>query len=509
MSSPSNYSVPRRFRHVILAALSGIVLALAMPNPGWTVCAWIGLVPLFMAIRNRPWWQAGLLGLLTGSVYYVIILRWMFLFGSMPWIMLAVFEGIHIAIFAALCTRVTPEKIGPIGFVAVPAAWVATQFIRTLGAYSFIWGSFAHVQASDPALTQIASVTGPWGIDFVVCFANAAIAIAIDRRKRRFAPLAAALALVIGVYVFGWASLNAPPPHGKAHKVVVVQGSVQDSDATRIPFVEACYIANNDLTIRAARSKPELIVWSETAVPDFIDNPGWEPLVSRTAKCSHADLLAGGYERPRDPTKRGSYNSLMLFDRSGARRGVYRKVHLVPFGEFVPLRKQLPFLKDYGIRPEDVLAGRGHPLLNTRAGRVGTSICFESTFPAISRQEVRRGAEILCVVTNDQSLQRSMGPLQHMMMARLRAIENRRFVLRAAGTGISAIIDPYGRVRHCLGLYRAGTITDEVTPSRSLTIYTRFGDWLAYLSIVIALACAATPSRGSKSSFHEEHHQEI
>ena len=500
MSSKPNYSVPQRFRHVILSILTGIVLALAMPKPGWTLCAWVGLVPLFAAIRKRSWWQAGLLGLLAGTVYYIIILRWVFLFGTLPWLLLSVVEALFVGLFAALYPRLTPERIGWLGYIGVPAAWVAAQFIRTLGTYSFWWGSFAHVQANDLAVSQIASVTGPWGIDFVVCLASLAIAMGAVRPHRRFTPMAAAAVLVSAVYLFGWMALSSPPPHGKGHRVAVVQGSVSEDKATRIPLCQACYVTYSALSVDAARSKPELILWSETAIPDFVGTPGWQPLLSRTALLTKTDLLAGGYERPDDPTRSGCYNSLILFDRWGMKRGAYRKVHLVPFGEFVPLRRQLPFLKDYGVRADDVLSGREHPLLPTRVGSIGASICFESTFPQISRSEVRRGAELLCVVTNDQSLKRTQGPIQHLMMARLRAIENRRFVLRAAGTGISAIVDPYGRIRDRLEPYKKGTIVDEVTPSRSLTPYTRFGDWLAYLSIAVALACALLPSRASQKS---------
>lgn len=501
MSFNFNYSVLHRFRHVFLSIASGIILALALPKPGWSICAWIGLVPLFIATRTAGIKRAALLGLLTGTVYYAIILYWLLLFGSLPWLALTVFQAAYIAMFAVLYSRLNPQRIGWLGFVAVPASWVVMQFLRTPGTYSFTWGSFAQTQANNLSLAQIASVTGPWGIDFIVCFASLAITAAIVGPQRRFKPLAVAALLVLAMWTFGTLTLSSRTPSAPSHKVAVVQGSVSNHHEPGLNLGQRSYLAYAHLSEIAARSKAELIVWPETAIPDFIASPGWQDFIEPVARDTRATLLIGGYESADDSTTSDGYNSLILFDKTGKRLGSYRKVHLVPFGEFVPFRDQLSFfLQDYGIRPNDVIPAHGHPVLNAPLCKIGTSICFESAFPSIARCETRDGAQLLCIVTNDQTLQRTQGPEQHLMMAKLRAIENRRFVLRAAGTGISAIIDPFGRVRHRLGLYRKGLIVDSVVPLHSLTLYTRLGDWLAYLCIAVTVACLFAPNRESKKS---------
>ena len=496
MSFHTHYSVLRRFRHVILSVASGIILALALPKPGLWVFAWVGLVPLFMALRDAGVPRAALCGLLTGIVYYGIILHWMTLFGALPWLLLVVCEAVYIAVFAALFVRLMPGRIGWLGFVAVPAAWVTLQFMRTLSPYAFIWGSFAHTQADNLPVAQIASITGPWGIDFLVCFVNLALTVAITRRVRRFAPVIVAALLTLGICIFGVATMQGARPTNRASCVAVIQGNMKNDFHPVSNYDQLAYQTYSRLSLAAAKSKPDIILWPETALPVDLTKPGWDDLLGPLARRVRADLLVGGY----DPSVHGSYNALHLYSANGKKSGVYRKVRLVPFGEFVPLRDRLPFMSNYGIRPQDVLAADHHTLLDSRIGKIGVNICFESIFPQIARTQTRNGAEVLCVVTNDAWFERTQAARQHLMMAKLRAIENRRFLLMAAGTGISAVIDPFGRTRRDLGLFQHGIIIDSVVPSRYLTLYTRFGDWLAYLCIVMTVACLFAPIRPSKKS---------
>jgi apolipoprotein N-acyltransferase len=498
MSFHTNYNVLRRFRHVILSVAAGVILALAMPTPGLWVLAWVGLVPLFVALHGASVPRAALCGLLTGIVYYAIILRWLLLFGTLPWLVLVAYQALYIAIFAALYARLNQQRIGWPGLAAAPAAWVGLQFVRTLGPYGFIWGSLAHTQANLLPVVQIASFTGPWGIDFVVCFVSLALSIAIIDRKRSPKPLIVAASLVLGMLAFGVISLHAPMSEVRGRRVAVLQGNM-NNDFHPIPhFLRHARDRYARMTVQAAKTGPEIILWPETALPMDITTPGMGDYLSNLAKLSHSCLLIGGY----DPSYsgEGSYNSLFSYGKDGNMMGCYHKVQLVPFGEFVPLREQLPFMKNYGIRPEDVLGSDNHALLDSPIGKVGVSICFESTFPQIARTETRDGAQVLCVVSNDAWLKHTPATQQHLMMARLRAVENRRFLLRAASTGISAVIDPYGRIRREAGLFREDAIIDSVVPSRHLSLYTHLGDWLAYLCIAMTAACLLAPTRASKKA---------
>lgn len=457
-----------------------------MPEPGWSLLAWVGLAPLMVALRGVNAKKAALCGLVSGLVYYGIILWWIALFGFLPWVLLSVVQSLFFAAFAVIYVRVAPDRIGRLGYVAVPAAWTALQFMRTLGTYAFIWGSLAHTQANSLYVAQVAAVTGPWGIDFLLCFVSLAVSRANWYNRRSLTPLAAAAVLTAGVLTFGAVSLRSPEPAGVRRNVAVIQGNMKN-DFRPIPN----YIANalqrySELTRRAASNKPDVILWPETALPtDISDSTIANPL-SDLAVEAGSFLLVGGYDLPDPVHSNCVYNSLQAIAADGEYQGVYRKAHLVPYGEFVPLRKQMPFLNRYGVRDNDLCAAHEHALLDTPIGKVGTSICFESTFSHIARAETLSGAEVLCVVSNDAWFQRTHAAEQHLMMARLRAVENRRFLMRAAGTGISTVIDPYGRVRHRIDLFTPGIIVDDIVAGRSLSVYTRLGDWFAYLSLVIS-----------------------
>lgn len=487
---------------------SGLILALALPRPGTWLAAWIGLVPLMLALQrkkdlsqsdrgaDRTFLRAGLCGLITGLVYYGIILDWITLFGYLPWISLIVYQALYLAAFAALYVRLQPSRIGWMGYAAVPGAWVVLQFIRTLGAYGFIWGSFAHTQADNLLVAQIASVTGPWGIDFLVCFVNVALAVSLLGPARKIVPLAVAGVLTLAVCVFGLVSLNAKPMAGQTKTVAIVQGALSNGFDTDSMYTRRALSTYTTLTLQAAGGHPDVILWPETTLPINLSTPFWDDVLGSLSTACRAELLVGGYDT--DPTTGRGYNALFCFN-ARVRKGTYRKVRLVPFGEFVPLRDRLPFLKHYGVRPDDVLAAKEHVLLDSRLGKLGVSICFESLFPQIARTETLSGARVLCVVTNDSWFKRTQANREHLMMAKLRAIENRRFVLRAAETGISAVIDPFGRIRSQLGLFRQGIITDKVQPSSRLTVYSRWGDWFAYASIAIMMLGVILSARSPRA----------
>lgn len=481
------YNALRGFRHVILPAACGLILAASMPRPGWWIAAWVGLVPLMIALRVANVRRAALQGLIAGIIYYAIILRWVALFGTLPWLLLTIYQSLYLAVFGVLYVRVAPQRIGKLGYLAVPAAWTALQFLRSLSPYAFIWGNLAHSQANCLPIAQISSITGAWGIDFLICFVSLAISAAIDNKPRSVKPLYAAAALVGGVLIFGMVSLRGFEPDYHGRKIAIVQGNMKN-DFNPIPnFIPMAIEKYSRLTQIAAKSRPSVILWPESAIPTDISDGYIINTIADIAVASNTCLLVGGYEVPDPIDSSCIYNALLAFDASGELTGSYRKVHLVPYGEFVPLRNKLRFLERYGIRDEDLCPAKEHVLIDTPIGKIGASICFESTFSHISRNETYRGAEVLCVVSNDAWFQRTSAAEQHLMMARLRAIENRRFLLRAAGTGISAVIDPTGRIRHQIGLFEEGIITCEVTQSHDLSIYTLFGDWLPYASIVVAL----------------------
>jgi apolipoprotein N-acyltransferase len=475
--------MPRPAIRVALAAFSGLLLALSMPKPGWWPLAWVGLAPLLIALHRSRTHEALLYGLVTGAVYYGVILYWLILFGSLPWLLVVLLETACLTAFAVLAWWVKPSKIGLGGFLAVPAAWTLVQWIRTLGPYAFDWGSFAHTQANAVPIIQLSTLTGPWGIEFLVCLTNLLVAGALlnARTLSRAALAVTGVSLPVIAWLVGSSVIPARLPADPGIKVAIIQGNLdQGMRATRAGLAKT-FGAYAKMSTRAAAGYPDLVVWPESVLTTDVTDDGYGYVISLLARLTGCNYIVGGYEPAENPSVEESYNAAHFYDRKGRKLGTYRKVRLVPYGEFVPLRKQLPWLKRYGIRPVDVLPGKSHKLIKTELGRIGTSICFESLFPQVSRVETRRGAAILTVITNDSWFGRTQAARQHMMMSKLRAAENRRYVVRAASTGVSAIIDPYGRTVRELGAHRQGTVTGRIAPGRGLTPYARFGDWFAYV----------------------------
>lgn len=491
-----------RKRNLLLSIASGLVLALAMPWPGLWMLSWVGLAPLFIAVRGSNTPRAMGYGFITGLIYYAIIIYWMALFGYLPWLLLASMQAIFLAIFAGITARLTPSHVGWKSFILIPAAWTTLQWLRSLGTYSLTWGSFAHIHANTEPLLQLGAVTGPWGIDFLICFINLAVFQAVSpvTKNKRFVPAATAAILIASVWTGGILTMRTN--QNPDLTVVVIQGNAfQDVDPDS-NYLDNALNTYKKLSLEAAKSKPDIIVWPETVLPVNIDNSYLERKIAGIARESQATLICGAYTTPYDANPTVASNGAHFFGPDGEKLGTYRKVRLVPFGEFVPLRDQLPFLKDYGVRPDDVIPGHKHVLVGTQHGKAGVSICFESLFPQISRSETRNGADLLFVITNDGWFGQTQAPRQHLMMAKLRAAENHRYVMRAAATGISAVIDPYGRTVTELDLQKRGVIEAKVKAISGLTLYARFGDWFAY-ACVLAAASALLFIRSKKQLSNE------
>ena len=487
----------------LLAITSGLILALAMPQPGFWPLAWVGLVPLFIALRDARPREAAAYGLICGLVYFGIILYWIWLFGYLPWVLLAIVQGLFYAAFAAVACVVLPSRIGWWGYAAVPAAWTVMQWSRSLGVYGFPWGGLAHTQAGNLSVAQLASVTGVWGIEFVLCaFSLAAAAVLFPpMRKRRLAPGIVALGLVVAIHGVGFMALRAGTGDGGSIRVAVIQPNTAHGVVPEPGYAEDAFDVCERLSLEAARDDSDIIVWPESTLATEITDAGYGGRIANLARKTDADYLVGGYDPASDPEPDGSYNAAHLYARDGAKAGVYRKVHLVPFGEFVPLRDRLAFFDNYRIREEDVTPADSHVLLDSSIGKIGVSICFESLFPQISRAETRDGASVLFVTTNDSWFEHTQAARQHLMMSKLRAIENRRYVVRAALTGISAIIDPYGRTVTELGVFERGIVSGTVAPLHTVTLFTRLGQWFAYVCCVIVVgSLAARWAAGARHS---------
>jgi len=438
-----------------------------------------------------------------GFGFFASLLCWIGIFGRLPWAALSVFQCLFMIAFVA-AAKLIGSRLGPWGrFALLPALWVAFEWIRSLGMFGFTWGDLGYSQYKVLPIVQLASFTGVWGVSFLIAMSNSALAsLAAARGNPRQRTAACARVLLVGlavlsVGVLGYASLKRPLDRtGRPIRAAVIQGNINQDVEQDVAYYERTWHTYRTMTLAARNA--DLIVWPETVIPGYVGrDPYTQRELSDLAAAAGVHLLVGGSD---ENDAGGELNAAFLVGPGSGILGRYAKVRLVPFGEFVPLRRYMPFLRYYRVTPMDVSPGPGYNLLDTGSYRLGAAICFESIFPDISRRLTASGAELLCVMTNDAWFQRTSAAEQHMSKSVFRAVENRRYVLRAAATGISCIIDPHGRILTRAGAFRRAVLHADVRARTAKSFYTTHGDWLVYacfalVGLLTMVAIAQNPGR--------------
>lgn len=455
--------------------VSGAAFVAAFPPLDLGGLAWVALVPLFLAVRDRAPREAFWLGYLWGVVALGGVLWWLTAFGPGVWALAALLVGAFPALALCAATWLAEGPGRRLGVLLVPAVWTAVEVLRSHGPLAFPWALLGESQHRALVVAQIASVTGVYGLSVLVALVNAALSrLALGRGA--LGPVALAAAATAAAAAWGHAALGAPPggPAGPPGGTFVA-AVVQPEYATRLEWdarrAARDLVALGRLTHEAARRGASLIVWPETASPtDIAGDPSTLALIRAWVRGDHVALIASALEG-------GRTNSAFSFAPDGALAGRYDKMRLVPFAEF-------------GER-----AGRGPAVLPTPLGPVGIAICFESTFPEIARQSVARGAGVLAVITNDAWFGGRAAALQHAAIAPFRAIEEGRYLLRAANGGPSEIIDPRGRVLASLPPGARGVLVGRVAAREALTPYARVGDLAGWGAVWLVAALVLLRAR--------------
>ncbi|MGH7630786.1 MAG: apolipoprotein N-acyltransferase, partial [Gemmatimonadales bacterium] len=418
----------------LLALLSGALLALSFPGSGdqeWA--AFAALVPLLAAIEGAGWRRAAVLGLGAGVLFWAATIPWivttMVRYGNLPWPLaalvlagLAGYLAFYLAAFCALLSRVPGS--GGARFVVVAASlWVALEFLRTYLLTGFPWNLLGYSQYRNGPLVQVAAVTGVYGVSFVVVAVNAALwrLIAVDRGwTQRFAATATAAGIVALALASAWV-----PPRGADQPtlpVALVQGSIDQGIKWDPAYEDTARAVYRALTADAARQRAKLVVWPETSLPFVFDGDRRRTAVQGLARETGAYLLVGALGHAPE----GPRNSAFLVAPDGEVVGRYDKRHLVPFGEYVPLKSLLPFVEVLGGGAiGEFRSGGETTTFSTPLGRLAVVICYEAIFPAEVREFFLAGADVLVNITNDAWFGRSAAPVQHLAMAAFRAVENR------------------------------------------------------------------------------------
>jgi len=519
--------VSSRSADYLLAAASGVLLALSFPKFGHPALAWIALAPLLVALAGEGYQRpriadqtshSFLLGLVTGVVYFTGTLYWitrvMAVYGDLSgWVavlinaLLIAYLALFPAIFALIVRRVLASH-GPPALMAAPIVWVATELGRTHLLTGFPWVLLGYSQITVLPIAQLASVFGVYGVSMLVAAVSAALAAigvsAAGARGqaeegpfwKRWAPGLAVVSIVLVVAAWGsWRVARSEfTREGERVRVGLVQGNVDQGQKWNPARAAAIFQDYLRLSRRAIAAGAELVLWPESATPFlFEEDRAAADVVRSLAKQAHIPILLGSDQiewrvdgSARVPDK--YYNSAFLVRADGTTAGAYRKMHLVPFGEYVPLKELLFFAGPLVEAVGPFSAGTDPALLPVNGHPVSVAICYEVVYPALVRQFVIRGSELLTTITNDAWFGATSAPHQHFAQASMRAIEEGRYLVRSANTGISGIVDPYGRVVEKSDIFQSAVLVGDARFLRVTTFYARHGDIVAYASVLATVA---------------------
>ena len=426
-------------------------------------------------------------------IYWVIIV--MGHYGHLPLpvsvsilILFSLYLSIYPALFAWGCSFLARSFLGSF---KVAGLWVALEYVKANVLTGFPWCLLGHSQYLNLQAIQVADLVGAYGTSFVIVLSSTLIyGLVLERNLKRWkleAPLVVlTLAFALG---YGYYRLEDSRASQGTVRIAVVQGNIDQSIKWNPAYQEKTIQIYRNLTLQSRPFGPDLVVWPETAVPLFFQDG--EPLarsVLNTSREAGAHMIFGSPAYRRDRNSVSFFNRAYLTSPSADVLGSYDKVHLVPFGEYVPMKRFLPFIQRLVVSTGDFLPGDKVAPLKFPKAAAGVLICFESIFPELGRALTQNGATLLVNLTNDAWYGMSSAPFQHFSMAVFRAVENRRPVVRAANTGISAFILPSGKIVEQSDLFTEALLTREIPLADSgLTLYTRYGDFFAVALTVISV----------------------
>jgi apolipoprotein N-acyltransferase len=493
----------------LLVLLSAILQILCFPSPGLYFLSWIALAPLFVALLDRRFspslLRCVLLAYCNGVIWYAGTCFWIFhvmhSYGSLSQpvaagilVLFCLYLALYHAAFGLLLGLLTRTRAfaNARALLLAPVLWVAVELARA-HITSFPWDMLGYAQVNNVPLTRLATLTGVYGLSLVIALVNTVLALGfLLPRDRR---MTVALVGVLGAVALESGAAVAYPPVHPDRLAQLVQVNLPINITNWSPtfydltIARLVQLSGSGTAAEPSGSNPALIIWPESPAPFFTSDPKFQHWMAALAQDSHAYLIVGslGVNPTKDPEKSEVFNSAQLVSPDGALGPRYDKIHLVPFGEFVPFRKLLSFAQSLTHDIGELSRGNQRNLLSVDGHGVGTFICYESIFPDEVLRFSKNGAELFVNISDDGWYGEYGAPGQHLNMARMRAIENGRWLLRATNNGITASITPFGEI---LAEAPRNTSTVLQAPYRfeaGTTFYTRHGDWFAHTCAIISV----------------------
>ncbi len=488
------------WRRLLLSGISGAAAAAAFPKLNLIFPAWIGLIPLFLILFRASVRQAFILGSTAGFAFYAVLLYWIPAvpshygglspaFSLLIYLLFTLFLGLFWGFFALGFAGIR-KRYALFAFFSAPFLWVAMEFIITHLFTGFPWGLLGNSQAYNLYFLQWASAAGVYGLSFLLILFQSLICLTIIKKNLRI--LIIPLVLIIGLHAGGFFILSSQPEEKPDFTGAVIQGNTPAAtdfsaiDYSRFMSLFSRYMS---LSRQAAEQGANCIIWPELSVPicftcSFGIYPRLTEQIYTFVQNCGCTMLLGTNESTETGSKTEYFNSAVCVSPDLS-LSFYYKTHLVPFGEYTPYKFIFGFLTNFTHAIGELTPGRELRLHKMNSFSFGSPICYEIIFPALVRKFTRQGAEFLVTITNDGWYGTSAAPYQHFAIAVIRAVENRRFLLRAATTGISGIISPTGRIIAKSRLNTSVFLTAPVSCRDNQTFYVRYGDWPAYISLTI------------------------
>ena len=391
------------------------------------------------------------------------------------------------------------KRAGIPEFISAAPLWVIVEFAKSNLFTGFPWENLGYSQIGNLSMIQTADLFGVYGISFLVVLVNALVYRAVEyapRWKKCAAPLAFCTLIIVSAMLYGqWRLQDVGAAVTSRHlmKTTIIQGNIDQNIKWDEKFERESLNTFLELSAGQPGPEPGLIIWPETTTSFFFqDMDDKHRDIVSVARSRNDYLILGSPSYETIAGRTQHMNSAFAVSNSGVILGRYDKIHLVPFGEYMPFRSIFPFLGQLLPGMSDFNSGNGIHPLQLGDKKVGVLICYESIFPEISRDYKKSGAQLLVNITNDAWFGRSSAPFQHLSMAVFRAVENRMYIARSANTGISAIIDPCGRVTAGTNLFEPAKLEGSVRFVDIKTVYSQIGDWPVPLSLAIAASALIT-----------------
>ncbi len=519
---------------MLLAGLSGLMLTASFAPINLDWIAWIFLIPLLISLEGKSRSYAFKLGLFAGLLHYLTLIYWIVnvisRYGNLnlglslsALLLLSFYLSLYIAFFALIIVTFKKNRLPSFWGASI---WVALEYARSYIMTGLPWCLLGYSQYSRLPLIQISNITGVYGLSFVIVLVNFVIynAASLMIKKKissytighkasvsdydpnkhngqRASENGHALRIIgteiiltsflIGfILLYGYNNLKIKADNntkGKELRAVIVQGNINQSLKWGSDFQEETVSIYKKLSLESADFKPQLIIWPETALPYYFqDVSHLSQEVFDVAKITNSNILFGSPAYLKDKDTIVYYNRAYIISKNGV-FDYYDKVHLVPFGEYVPLKKYIPFVHRLVPAAGDFSAGKSVKPVNSPDLKIGALICFETIFPDISRKLAIQGAELLVNLTNDAWFGRTSAPYQHLSMAVFRCVENGVPMARAANTGISAFILANGKIVDRSELFVRETLQKEIKLTHKKTFYSQLGDIFAILLTIVAI----------------------